>query len=339
MSAIANADPVEKRARLALLVGGGIVLLSAPIFIPNLLRSRTAADAAVQNARLHSMYESTRPQKLASASSGSVSLRRESLAGTISVAQSEPAESAVFPDRKIVRTSALELSVKSPADAAEQIRLIADGMGGYVEAAQIGGTKDMPIADLTIRVPAARFEDAKVSIRKLGARIESEKTDAQDVTRQYVDMEARLRNLRAEEAQYLTIMKSAYKVDDLLAVSQKLSDVRGEIEREQAEFRTLSKQVETVAITIALRPIVDEQVLGFNWRPLYRLKVAARDGLDALADYAAAMAAILFYVPVIFAWAATILLVGFVGWRTYRWVARRILDGQSSASPTIANSL
>jgi len=48
-------------------------------------------------------------------------------------------------------------------------------------------------------------------------------------------------------------MKSAAKVQDMLEVSRKLSEVRGEIEQQQAEFATLSKQVETVALTLALR--------------------------------------------------------------------------------------
>jgi uncharacterized protein DUF4349 len=136
-------------------------------------------------------------------------------------------------------------------------------------------------------------------------------------------MEARLRNLRAEETQYLAIMKSAYKVDDLLEVSEKLSEVRGQIEQQQAEFQTLSKQVETVAITISLRALADAQVFGLNWRPLYQLKVAARDGLDAIADYAATMTAVVFYVPVILAWSLTILFAIGVAWRLYRWTSRR----------------
>ena len=144
------------------------------------------------------------------------------------------------------------------------------------------------------------FEDAKAAIRQFASHVESENSNAQDVTRQYVDLEARLCNLRAEEAQYLTILKSAYKVDDLLSVSQKLSEVRGEIEQQQGEFQTLSKQVETVAITVSLRAMTDAQVFGLNWRPLYQLKIAARDGLDAMADYVNTMTTILFFVPVVF---------------------------------------
>lgn len=60
----------------------------------------------------------------------------------------------------------------------------------------------------------------------MAVKVNSEKTDAQDVTKQYVDLEARIRNLRAQEAQYLEIMRSAKKVQDMLDVSEKLSEVR-----------------------------------------------------------------------------------------------------------------
>lgn len=303
----------------------GVVLLAAALAAPDLLRSRFAAPAVTQVPSTGHMYASTLLEKMTLNDSAPVSVPS---AGPVAaeLKSAAPAGSkapTAITDRKIVRTGALDLTVKSPADAAEQIRLMAERMGGYLESAQIGGTKEAPTADITIRVPAAHFEDAKAGIRKLAARVESEKTAADDVTRQYVDMEARLRNLRAEEAQYLTIMKSAFKVDDLLEVTGKLSEVRGQIEQQQAEFQTLSKQVETVAITVSLRTLADAHVFGLNWRPLYQLKVAARDGLDALADYATTMAAILFYVPVILAWSLTIAFAGTVGWRLVRWAGRR----------------
>lgn len=257
-------------------------------------------------------------------------------------AKAQPAtagKAGVLPDRKIVQTGALELTVKSPADAAEQIRIMAEGMGGYLESAQIGGSKEAPVANLTIRIPVAHFEDAKAGIRKLAARVENEKTDAQDVTRQYVDMEARLRNLRAEEAQYLTILKSAYKVDDLLNVSEKLSKVRGEIEQQQGEFQVLSKQIEMVTISVGLRAETDTQVWGLNWRPFYQIKVAARDGLEGLADFATAIVAIVFYMPVILAWAATIFIALFAGWRTLLCLGRVFAWAKPAAPEEAVSSL
>jgi chemotaxis protein histidine kinase CheA len=318
-----------------LVIGSGIILLAVSIAIPNQLRTRSAAGVPA----LEHMYASTRLENMALPDAAPVSLPAAGAVVAELKSAAQPAEKSATADRKIVRTGALELTVKSPADAAEQIRRMAESMGGYLETAQIGGTKEAPTADITIRVPATHFEDAKAQIRKLASRVESEKTDALDVTRRYVDMEARLRNLRAEEAQYLTIMKSAYKVDDLLEVTQKLSEVRGQIEQQQAEFQTLSKQIETVAITISLRTLADTQVFGLNWRPLYQLKLAFRNGLDALADYATTMAAILFYVPVILAWSITILFAAVVGWRALRWTGHRFFDWPLTAPQKAESSV
>jgi Domain of unknown function (DUF4349) len=249
--------------------------------------------------------------------------------------QSDAAESALpappppaampdSPDRKMVRTDSLYLVVKHPAEAAEQVRQLASRLGGFLVTSEVSGDADAASASVTIRVPAPRFEEARAAIRKLGLRVESERVEAQDVTRQYVDQEAHLRNLRAEEQQYLTILKHAATVKDTLEVSEKLSDVRGEVEQQQADFEALSKQVETVAITVSLQAEADTQVFGLQWQPLYRLKVAARNGLDSLGDYIGTMTAFALYLPSILLWLATILAGAAVGWRILRWSARVI---------------
>jgi hypothetical protein len=121
-------------------------------------------------------------------------------------------------DRKIIRSSSLAIVVQHPAQAMDKIMALAEMEGGYLESSQ-GGGQDAASGSLTIRVPAARFEETRAEIRKLGLRVENESIAAQDVTRQYVDQDANLRNLRAEEAQYLAILKQANTVKDLLAVS------------------------------------------------------------------------------------------------------------------------
>lgn len=236
-----------------------------------------------------------------------------------------PASPSVPPDteRKTIRTSSIDLIVQKPAEAAEKIRRLAESMGGFLVTSEISGGEDATSGSLTVRIPAARFEEARAEIRKLGLRVESERIEAQDVTRQYVDQEANLRNLRAEEAQYLAILKQASTVKDTLEVSEKLGEVRGQIEQQQAEFNALSKQIETVAISIMLRTEAEARVFGLNWRPLYQLKMALRDGLEGVANYASAMTALVFYLPTVLLWPATIIAGGAMGWRLLRWVARR----------------
>jgi hypothetical protein len=248
---------------------------------------------------------------------------KELVALSTATAVSPPsAPAASTDDRKMVRTSSFDLIVQKPGEAAEKIRGLAEGMGGFLVSSEVSGGADAASGSLTIRVPAARFEEARAAIRKLGLKVEREKVEAQDVTRQYVDQDASLRNLRAEETQYLAILKQAHTVEDTLDVSEKLSAVRGQIEEQQAEFDALSKQIETVAITVSLRTEAEAQVFGLHWRPLYEMKLALRDGLDAVASYGVAMISIVFYLPAVLLWIVTIVVGGAVGWKLLRWVGR-----------------
>jgi Domain of unknown function (DUF4349) len=239
-------------------------------------------------------------------------------------------------DRKLVSTESMDLLVQHPAESAEKLRQLAEGMGGFLVTSETRGGQDAQSASLTVRVPAARFEEARTKIRNLGLRVESERLESQDVTKQYVDQQARLRNLRAQETQYLSILKQAKTVKDTLAVSDELNQVRSQIEQQQAEFDTLSKQVETVALTISLRAEAEAQVFGLHWRPLYQLKLALRAGLEAVADYVVAMIGFLFYLPAILLWLATILISAAIGWRLLRWAGRAFFIAKPAATPAPA---
>ena len=231
-------------------------------------------------------------------------------------------------DRKLVRTSSIDLLVKHPAESAEKIRSLTERVGGFLVKSQTNGAQDATNAWLTIRVPAASFAEVAAEIRKLGLRVEREEMEAEDVTRQYVDQQAHLPNLRAQEAQYLSILKQAKTVKDTLDVSEKLNGVRGEIEKQQAEFDTLSKQAETVAITVSLHSEAEANLFGLHWRPLYELKVAVMQGLEGLADYATAMFSLILYLPAILLWLATILVGAALGWKTLRLGVRVLFAGK-----------
>jgi hypothetical protein len=283
--------------------------------IPSLRRSRVAANQA---------HEAGMPKPVAERYQSVVSEDKTHTteSALLSTTQLEPTAADSAMDRKMVRNGSVDLVVQHPAEAAEKIRLLAEAQGGFLVSSSASGGQGATSGMLTIRVPATRFEATWAEIRKLGLRVETEKIEAQDVTRQYVDQEASLRNLRAEEVQYLGILKQARTVKDMLEVSGKLAGVRGEIEQRQAEFDALSKQVETVAISISLRTEAEAQAFGLHWRPLYQLKLALRDGLDAVAGYAAVMTSIAFYLPAVLLWMGTILVSVTAGWRVWRWAAR-----------------
>ena len=129
----------------------------------------------------------------------------------------------------------------------------------------------------------------------------------------------------------MTILKQARTIKDTLDVSEKLNGVRGEIEQQQGEFEALSKQVETAAITVSLHSEAEANVFGLHWRPLYELKLAAMQGLEGLADYATAMFSLVFYLPAILLWLATILAGAALGWKILRLAVRMLFAGRKPA--------
>jgi len=185
-------------------------------------------------------------------------------------------------------------------------------------------------------VPVDQFEEARAEIRKLGGRVESEQFEAKDVTQQFIDEEATIRNLRAEEQQYLAMLQQADTVNDMFFVSQKLAEVRGTIEKQEAEFHSMSHQTETVVIAISLTTEGEEQVFGVNWRPLYQLKLKAADRLAEVVNYGMVMATILCNVPAVLLWAGTIFLSVVFGRRAVQWVRRRWSHWTSLEDPAQA---
>jgi hypothetical protein len=295
-TATTNHQPIKIRGPL--LAGAvvlPIILLIGAISVPNLLRSRMAADQAAQYGRTQLAME-----KAADGSAG-------------------PALADI---RRVIRTGAMQLTVADPAAALEQIAATSRAAGGFVESSELfRSANEIAGGQITLRVPAAAFDDTRAAIRRLGKRVERETVNSSDVTAQYVDTEATLRNYRAEEAQYLGIMRGARNVKDTLEVAQRLSELRGRIERAQAQLNLLSRQVEMASLAVSLRAEVGPAG-SVAWSPLHQLRRAWNESLQGFADYLDAMLVVLFRIPLVLAWAFTVCALAAVAWRLLRWVWR-----------------
>lgn len=155
-------------------------------------------------------------------------------------------------ERKIIKTGEVTLEVASIGAAVGEVRAMAVAVGGYVGGSS-AGTDDQP-ATLTLRIPADRFEDALGRLRAMDGDVRAEATSEQDVTSSIVDLEARIRNLEASEAQYRRLIERAEKVNDILAVQSRLDEVRGQIEQMKAQLEQLNGQAALSTLTVTLVP-------------------------------------------------------------------------------------
>jgi hypothetical protein len=160
-------------------------------------------------------------------------------------------------------------------------------------------------------------------VKGLATTLDREGVEARDVTREYIDLDARLRNSQAEEAQYLLILKRATTIKDTLEVTEKLSDVRGRIEQMQGEMKFLTAQIEMSSLEISLRAESEAAVAGIHWRPLRQAKIAVGEMLSGLTDWADSVIAFLINLPLIAVWLVSIVLLILVAVRILRFLWRR----------------
>ena len=205
-----------------------------------------------------------------------------------------PTEGAGPADRnavsqKIIKQGALTLRVQDSDSAMEQIKAITTDKGGYVSETRVSEYNGEKTAYITIRVPSNKFDETVTAVKKVAATVLEESSNSEDVTAQYIDLQARLTAAKAEEAQYLEILKRATKVEDILQVTQYLSNVRTQIEQIQGQLRYLSERTDYSTLTITLVQETKVQAPTPTWKPAETFKQALRAlvlGLQALVDVA-----------------------------------------------------
>jgi len=168
---------------------------------------------------------------------------------------------------KIIRSGSLALQVADIAKAVADGRRAIEGFGGYVGASREENRDEQPSAQITYRIPVDRWDDAIAALRSHAQKVVEEATDSQEVTDQLVDLAARVRNLRASEDALIAIAAKAQKISDVLEVQSRLTEVRGEIERLEAQRAGLEDRVAfaTLTVTYGLEvAAVKEAVKGFD---------------------------------------------------------------------------
>ncbi len=191
----------------------------------------------------------------------------------ISLAQaSASAVDTASSDRKIIRNAELDLEADDPEDAQRRITALAELKGGFVVESQQSSSdikaNSRDIVSMTVRVPAARFGDALTEIRQTATRVVLETVKGEDVTEQFIDIEAQLKAKKALEQQFMEIMKRANTVGDALTVQSQLADVRGDIERIEGRKRFLANQsnLSTIKIRLKTQKLFAANSAGFGGR-------------------------------------------------------------------------
>ena len=156
-------------------------------------------------------------------------------------------------DTKIIRTADITLEVSNVTAAAATVAAIGTGAGGYVSTTNIGTDySGQPYGSVVIRIPAANFDSTLSGVQALGT-VKSISTQGQDVTEEYVDVQAQITAYENQIAQYNQIMKNATQVEDVLAVQQQIDTVQTNLDRVNGRMKYLNSQVDYSTISVSLQ--------------------------------------------------------------------------------------
>ena len=185
-------------------------------------------------------------------------------------------------ERLIVKNGTLSLVVDDVTASIDRIKTYTEAHDGFVVTSNVQKRGVAPVGTITVRIPSESFDEGFAEFETYG-EVEERRTDGRDITEEYVDLDAQLKNLRATEQQFLNILNRATKVEDILAVQRELTWVRQSIERIEGRMKYLRESADLSSITVHLStdpsalPILEQQN---QWRPLGVLKDAARSFVE-----------------------------------------------------------
>ena len=211
------------------------------------------------------------------------------------VVEKPVSRSARLPDpdvveRKIVTNVDMNIRVDDVNGAMELVTNLVDTSGGFVVSVSRTEDEFESFAFMSFRVPSNNLEVTLSRVRDISERVERENRSSQDVTTEFVDIEARLGNLRAAEQQLMVLFERSGKVSDVLEVQRELTNMRGQIESLQGRLNYLSQTTATSLVSVWFHPTTSTAPISDpGWSPSETARGATR-GLAAFGRWAADVA-------------------------------------------------
>lgn len=204
----------------------------------------------------------------------------EQTIGAQTIAQAVPTLEA-----KTIRTASLAVEIEKGAynEAYSTVSLVAEGAGGYISDSRSSSSEGrITSGTVTIRIPNSSYAEVMSRLKEIGS-VTSISEQAQDVTEEYVDLESRIRNLRAQEAVYLNLMAKAQTIEESISVQRELSVIQEQIEQLTGRKNYLDNHVQLSTIQVTLTEPGSEVVAdGDGWGFVDALSDAAHGVVDGL---------------------------------------------------------
>jgi hypothetical protein len=188
--------------------------------------------------------------------------------------------------RKVIANASMTLVVADTQGAVGQIETILEGVGGYIANTNFYKSSysgnELLRGSMTLRVPADQLRGVMDQLRGLAVDVRNENITREDVTDQYSDVEAQLRNLRTTENELRALLSEVREKpnstpDDIMAVHYRITEIRGQIEQLQGRQNMLDNLVSLSTLSVELIPdALNQPIVEAGWRPAVVVREATR---------------------------------------------------------------
>ncbi|MBT3356472.1 DUF4349 domain-containing protein [bacterium] len=232
-----------------------------------------------QNIALNSVREMSAPTELAM----SESFASDEVDSAGFVADKEPLGSSgsiqnSVPEKRVIKNGFLTLKVEQTNSAVEKITEIVSVNKGEIFSSNFNEyRRGSKTGTISVKIPVDNFQKTIVELKTVATQVVSESTSGRDVTERYVDLQAQLKNKKAEEQTFVSLLDRSGKLDDVLSVSREIARVRGDIERLEGKIKYLESQTDMSTITINISEDIEITPISDDWRPVQVMKKAFND--------------------------------------------------------------
>jgi hypothetical protein len=189
-------------------------------------------------------------------------------------------EESILTERKLIRNGQLDFKTKNVKTTKSEIEKISQDLNAYIAGENENNYGDRLQYTQTIRVPADQFDNLIKRIEPLADKIENKSINTQDVTEEFIDVEARLKTKKELEARFREILKQAKTVEEIVSIESQIANVRAEIESMEGRLKYLQNQVSFSTLHVSYY-----EVIGTDFGFASKLVESLKGGWDYLLSF------------------------------------------------------
>jgi hypothetical protein len=187
---------------------------------------------------------------------------------------------AIPTERKLIKNGQVTMKVSSVEETRKEVDKICNELTAYISSEQQSNLGDRLQHTLMIRVTAPNYDPLAARVETLARSVESKNVTVQDVTEEFIDVEARLGTKMQLVSRYREILKEAKTVSDILAIESQIGNVQSEIESMEGRLKYLRDQVSYSTLTLTYY-----QVIGVDFGFGSKFMGAIANGWDNLLGF------------------------------------------------------